>query len=265
MGLLSFFKRQDGAAPAATGADAAHVVDAARTRARRRLIGAIVLLGIGVIAFPLLFETQPRPIPVDIPIEIPRKEGAPPLAVPPPRTMAPAAKPAPAAPVITESKSEAGKEIAAPTEPAPKAVSTPKVEPAPKVVSAPKVEPAAKVVPAPKAEPAPKVVPAPKAEPAPKVAERKPQAPAKVEAAPAAASTAGRFVVQVGAFADVGMAREARAKVERLGLHTYTQEVDTDSGKRTRVRLGPFDSRDEADQAAAKVKAAGLPAAVLAL
>jgi DedD protein len=254
MGLLSFFKRQDGAAPAATGADAAHVVDAARTRARRRLIGAIVLLGIGVIAFPLLFETQPRPIPVDIPIEIPRKEGAPPLAVPPPRpTMAPAAKPAPAAPVITESKSDAGKEIAAPTEPAPKAVSTPKVEPAPKVVSAPKVEPA------------PKVVPAPKVELAPKVAERKPQAPAKVEAAPAAASTAGRFVVQVGAFADVGMAREARAKVERLGLHTYTQEVDTDSGKRTRVRLGPFDSRDEADQAAAKVKAAGLPAAVLTL
>ena len=72
-------------------------------------------------------------------------------------------------------------------------------------------------------------------------------------------------MVQVGAFADAGVAREARTKVEKLGLHTYTQEVDTDNGKRIRVRLGPFDSRDVADQAAAKLKAAGLPAAVLTL
>jgi DedD protein len=256
MGLLSFFKRQDGAAPVATGADAAHVVDAARTRARRRLIGAVVLLGIGVIAFPLLFETQPRPIPVDIPIEIPRKEGAPPLAVPPPRPpVAPAAKPVPAPPMVTESKAEAGKEIAAPTEPAPKVLAAPKAESAPKVVAAPKAEPAAKLAPAPKVEPVAKVI------------EPKPQAKSatKVEAAPVAASTPARFVVQVGAFADAGVAREARAKVEKLGLHSYTQEVDTDNGKRIRVRLGPFDSRDGADQAAAKLKAAGLPAAVLTL
>jgi DedD protein len=32
-----------------------------------------------VIGFPLLFETQPRPIPVDIPIIVPRRDGAPPL------------------------------------------------------------------------------------------------------------------------------------------------------------------------------------------
>ena len=91
MGLFSIFKRPGGAAPAAAAGDAAQAVDSARTRARRRLIGAVVLLGIGVIAFPLLFETQPRPIPVDIAIEIPRKEGAPPLAVPPPRPAATAA------------------------------------------------------------------------------------------------------------------------------------------------------------------------------
>ena len=76
---------------------------------------------------------------------------------------------------------------------------------------------------------------------------------------------AGRFVVQIGAFADANGARETRAKVEKLGLRTYTQAVVTDNGKRTRVRLGPFASRDEAEQAAAKVKAAGLPAAVLTL
>ena len=227
MGLFSFFKRSAAAAPPAAGADTAQAVDAARTRARRRLIGAVLLLGIGVIAFPLLFETQPRPIPVDIPIEIPRKEGAPPLLVPAARapTAAAASRPAPAAPVITESKAEAAKEVALPAPVAAKAT-----------------------------------------EPPPKAAEPKVQAaePAKAEVKPVP-EAAGRFVVQIGAFADANGARETRAKVEKLGLRTYTQAVDTDNGKRTRVRLGPFTSRDEAEQAAAKVKAAGLPAAVLTL
>ena len=229
MGLSSLFKRSTAIAPAP--GDAAQVVEVARTRARRRLLGAVLLLGVGIIAFPLLFETQPRPIPVDIAIEIPRKEGAAPLAAPAPRpgtAVAPAApvasKPAPAAPVITESKADAGKEVAASVDAAIKR------------------------------EPAPKAVP--------------PSAPAIVAAAAEAKSpveAAGRFVVQVGAFADNNLAREARAKVEALGLKTYVQSVDTDNGKRIRVRLGPFSSRDDAEKAAAKVKAAGLAAAVLTL
>ncbi|MCW5636989.1 MAG: hypothetical protein KIT17_26910, partial [Rubrivivax sp.] len=49
----------------ATGDDA---VAAARTKARRRLVGAAVLLAAGVIGFPLLFETEPRPLPPNLPI-----------------------------------------------------------------------------------------------------------------------------------------------------------------------------------------------------
>jgi DedD protein len=240
MGLFSLFKRPAAAAPA--GVDAAQAVDAARTRARRRLIGAVLLLGVGVIAFPLLFETQPRPIPVDIPIEIPRKDVAPALALPAPRAAAPAVaaaasrpvlaaeapKPMPALPVITESKADAGVDVA------------PAVE-AP-LKAAAKTEAATKPV---AAGPAP---------------------PPTANATDAKASeTPGRFVVQVGAFAEAAMVREARTKVEKLGLRTYTQAVDTESGKRTRVRVGPFASRDEAEQVAARVKAAGLPAAVLGL
>ena len=225
MGLFSFFYRPAPAAP--QGAAAVQDVDAARTRARRRLIGAVLLLGVGVIAFPLLFETQPRPISVDIQIEIPRKEGAPPLAMPAPRPAAAAAsRPAAAVAAIAESKAEVGKDVSAPVEAPAKAAAKP--------------------------EPAPKAA-APSAPPPPKV---------EVEAKPAA-ETPARFVVQIGAFADAGVAREARAKVEKLGLKTYTQAVDTDNGKRIRVRLGPFASRGDAEQAAAKVKAAGLPAAVL--
>lgn len=234
MGLFSLFKRSAPAAPAVAGGAAAQGVDEARARARRRLIGAVLLLGVGVIAFPLLFETQPRPIPVDIAIEIPRKDGAPPLAVPPPRPAA-ASKAVAAATPTTESKAEAGREVAAP------AVVVPRAEPK----AEPKVD--AKVVA--KAETQPIAA-----------AATQPDAVEKP-----AAEVAGRFVVQVGAFADAAVAREARLKVEKLGLRTYTQAVDTDNGKRTRVRLGPFTSREEADKAAAKVKAAGLPAAVLTL
>ena len=53
-----------------------------RRRARHRLIGASVLVLLGVLGFPLLFDTQPRPISVDIPIEIPARNPAPALPAP---------------------------------------------------------------------------------------------------------------------------------------------------------------------------------------
>ena len=85
-------------------------------------------------------------------------------------------------------------------------------------------------------------------------------------AAAAVAAAAPRFVVQVGAFSDAATLRATRAKVEKLGLKTYTQSIEGDAGKRsTRVRLGPFATRQEADAAAAQIKRAGLPANVLTL
>lgn len=221
MGLLSSFKRAPGATPAT--ADDPQAIEAARVRARRRLIGAVVLLGIGVIAFPLLFETQPRPIPVDIAIEIPRKETAPPLALPPPLAVVSPAQPAASK---VEMRIEAKPEV------------KPEIKAEPKAEANAQSKPATPVA-------AVELVPA------------KPGA-SSVEAG-------GRFVVQVGAFADAASARGARAKVELLGLRTYTQAVETANGARTRVRIGPFGSREEADRAASKLKAAGMPAAVLTL
>lgn len=226
MGLLSFLKRKDNPAREAT-VDPADAVQRARARARQRLIGAAVLLGIGLVAFPLLFETQPRPIPVDLPIDIPRKDGAPPLALPAPRAQAPASPVRADGEVITERAADAGKELAPkPAAPAPVAVA-----------------PAKPVAPADDGQRAKALL----------------DGPATGDAAQ------NRFVVQVGAFADANAARDTRLKVEKLGLKTYTQVVDTDAGKRTRVRVGPFGSRDEADKAAGKIKSAGLPTSVLAL
>ena len=79
------------------------------------------------------------------------------------------------------------------------------------------------------------------------------------------ADQAVRSVVQVGAFADIAKAKEARAKLESAGLKTYTQEVDTKDGKRTRVRVGPFATREEADKAAEKIRKLNLQATVLKL
>ena len=253
MGLFSIFKGSEAAA--ARSSDEA-LVERARSSARRRLIGAVVLLGVGVVAFPLIFETQPRPIPVDIPIEIPRKEGQPPVALPPAtKAVAPAAsKPAAA---VTETKTEAPREPAmAATTPAPVTTASP----------ATKVEPARTTAPKPEAKPEPKVEAKPEARTEVK-AQTKPDAKSTtaVTAKPASEGVTPRYVVQVGAFAEAGAVREVRSRVEKLGLATYTQAIDTPSGARTRVRVGPFASRDEADKVAAKLKAAGLPGAVLTL
>ncbi len=245
MGLLDIFTKRDSAgatpaAPVAANVMSGEQAEQARIRARRRLIGAVVLLGIGVIAFPLLFETQPRPIAVDIPIVIPPRDGAPPLALPAPR---PAAKPAASAPVV-----------AAP----PAAPSAVAAAPAP-VAARPAETPAPAPAPAPAPTPAPVKASESVAPPKPAVAP-KPAAPA-VQTPQAA----GRFVVQIGAFAETAAVRDVRSKAQKAGLVTFTQTVDTADGKRTRVRVGPFASREEAEKAAAQAKAAGLGSSVLTL
>ena len=75
----------------------------------------------------------------------------------------------------------------------------------------------------------------------------------------------GRFVVQVGAFAENAAAHDMRLKVEKLGLKTYAQVAETPQGHRIRVRVGPFATRDEAEKAQAKIKASGAQAVVLTL
>ena len=108
---MAFFKfRKGGGDEHATPAPATESVEAMRTRARHRLIGASVLVLVGVIGFPLLFDSQPRPISVDIPIEIPDKNTVKPLGT--------VTQVKPATDVVVES--DAGKEVVSkPPAPAP--------------------------------------------------------------------------------------------------------------------------------------------------
>ena len=257
---MALFKFRKGGDESVAAAPQPESVEALRRRARHRLIGAGVLVLVGVVGFPLVFDTQPRPIAVDIPIEIPDRNKVKPLTPPPAAvaqapavtgtvTPAPQVEEAPAAP-----KQEVAKVEAKP-EPKPEAKVEPKPEPKPQ----PKAEVKAEAKPVPAAKPA---APQPKPDDAARaqaLLEGKP-----VQAEPATA-VEGRFVVQVGAFADATKAREARQKVEHAGLKTYTQVAETKDGKRIRVRVGPFTSRAEADKAASKIKGLDLPAAILTL
>jgi len=240
MGLFSFLQGSSASDKERTGSP--DPVQAARSRARRRLIGAAVLLGVGVIGFPLLFETQPRPIPVDIPIEIPRKEGAPTLPLPPPRT-------ASAAPAVARVSS--GVTTSEPTRAAP--ASAP---------AAPRPEPSAS-----RSEPSPRTeAPARSDTPTKTVATAEPnKSDATAKSETPKPDAGGRFVVQVGAYGEAASAREMRQRVDKLGLKSYSQVADVDGNKRVRVRVGPFNSREDAEKVAGKLKAAGLPAAILTM
>lgn len=283
MPLPSFLQRfRQGAQEPASGAVpmSSADVEQARVKARRRLVGMVVLVVAGVIGFPWLFETQPRPMSGDVQVVAAagnRASGvvvqsaasgpAPAIASVTPPSPAPqrVQSEEPKEEFIEDKPVEPARPASKPT-PAKKPVDKP-VEKAPAKTAADK--PAEKPVVAAKAASKPAAKPVAAAASAPKGKASAPTAATKTAAAapskPAADTSSDRYIVQVGAFADVSSAREVRLKVERLGIKTYTQEVTTDGTKKVRVRVGPFASKAEADKAAASLRKAGLTGAVLTL
>lgn len=233
MAFFKFRKNREEQSPVASKPES---VEAMRRRAKHRLIGAAVLMLIGVLGLPVLFDKQPRPISVDTPIDIPDRNKTKPLTIP-----------------------------SAVLEEAPKR-EIPKAPPKEEIIDSTPVK---------AAQEAPNVVARQESIPAEKPVEKK--ADPSDEARKVQALLNGkelakkkdvdgnRFVVQVGAFADAARAREIRLKLERAGLKTYTHVAQTNDGPRTRVRVGPFSDRSEADKAAAKIKTLDLPAAILTL
>lgn len=240
---MDFFKFRKKGDPAPSASVQPESVERMRQRAKHRLIGAAVLVLIGVIGFPLLFDKQPRPIAVDTPIDIPDKNKVLPLVLPasPASNVAAVALAAP-----LESIAESATPVA-PKASAPQAV-----------VITETAEPSKPV------KPEASAVNPPVAAKPPEVNKAQALLDGKAADAPPAAPD-GRFVVQVGAFADAARAREVRQKLERAGLKTYTHVADTKDGKRIRVRVGPFTTKADAEKAAEKIKKLNLPAVLLTL
>ena len=278
---MAFFKLRFPGQSASTGADAlsnspAESVEVIRKRARHRLMGSVILVLGAVVGLPLLFDSQPRPVAIDTPIVIPDRNQAAPLAPP------------------VAGKSAGSKErptSIGPDQTAPQSVKTDVANVAAldaneEIVnkegkSAVKTETKIEQKPEAKSEPKTDIKTESKADSkTDKKQEIKSDAKdgvkdASKDAAKAKAlldgkdvskpSDAVRSVVQVGAFADAAKAKEARSKLEQAGIKTYTQEIETKEGKRIRVRVGPFASKEEADKAAEKIRKLNLPTTVLKL
>jgi DedD protein len=135
--------------------------------------------------------------------------------------------------------------------------------PAPQAPVAPAPEQKAESPPA-KAEPPPvkAATPPPKAEPA--VADKAAKAPAlPADKAEQGRAQAEAWVVTLDAFSDARNVKQLRAKLSAAGVKSYTEPVKTSKGELTRVRAGPFASKEAAAKARAKLDAMGLkPGAV---
>lgn len=86
-----------------------------------------------------------------------------------------------------------------------------------------------------------------------------PAPPVPVQATP---TPSGTFAINVGLFAVADNAQRARERLARAGLPVTLEEIATSKGLRSRVRVGPFDERADADAAAERVHALGLEAVV---
>ncbi|MFN3397929.1 MAG: SPOR domain-containing protein [Sulfurimicrobium sp.] len=196
-----------------------------RKRARRRLVGAITLVALMVAVLPMVLDDEPKPVGQDIAIDIPSQQGNdfPLNTVKPPPVQPPSpAAPPQVAPVQQE------------THAAPPAKMT---EPGP--------EPSA---------------PRKKEKPAEKTKEA---ASNKKEAKPAAKAIEAQhggssYIVMLGAFLSEENARQRQAKLKELGVKYYLEKINSPSGEKTGVRAGPYSSRQEAEQALARLKAAGI-------
>jgi DedD protein len=138
--------------------------------------------------------------------------------------------------------------------------------PAPPVAKAPVADPA-KVPEATKAAEARQASPEP-----PKSAVAKAAAPsAAVHASTQtptptkAAPTLEGFAVQVGAFRDEAKLKQARDKLAAAGVVHYTERLDSPGGALTRLRAGPFATREAAESAQASLKRVALEGKVVPL
>jgi DedD protein len=193
--------------------------------------------------------------------EIVEPEDHTPVVAAPPRPLPEPVKAEPSKVAKAEAKPEPKHE----PKPAPKVAGWDEPKPEPKKVAEARPEPK---------KPEPKVA-------EPKVAEAKPEPKqeARHEAKPAAksddaaralallegkaapapapaAADSGRYVIQVAALSARDKVEELQGKLRDAGIRSFTQK--SPSGELTRVKVGPFGSREEAEKAKAKLQKIGL-------
>jgi DedD protein len=251
-------------------AEAADInVDELRRRARRRLVGAVVLaLGVAVVV-PMLLETEQKPLPEDVSVKIPpiddgkfenrlgehRATDAPVPAMAADAARNGTAKDEPASAPARTSKydtriPETPANAAAPSSPADasQSVAAPPPAASPQTTAAsPKA--------APQVANAPPAAAATAKAPEPHAADAQTHAPAAHDG----------FAVQLAAFADDKGANALAGRLKKAGYAAYTEPLKTSKGTLWRVRVGPYSSREAAVAARDKLKAEGQSGIVAAV
>lgn len=216
-----------------------------RRRARRRLVGAVALVLALVIVPPWVMDLEPKPVATNLTVEIPRQETGvlKPTPAAPPKAPAPASTSAvaPTSPGAPGGPDKQGGVVPRPPDVSPntgKAGERTKPESA---KAPPKPETVARAAPP---EPA-------RADPDAKRAE--------------AILNSEAYLVPLGAFANKDNVKALEAKLAKAGVKYYTEVVTTPAGEQTRVRAGPFPTKEAAETSREHLKSLGLsPGAVIA-
>jgi DedD protein len=228
-----------------------------KVRVRRRLIGAAALLLAVVIVVPMLLDQAPRPLPDNIPIDIPseRTPFSPRLSLPPVDAGAPAAAPAEAGTPAAGGEAPAAPGSAADTAPAPAATPADSATPAKPGGAKPADDSPGRT----KKHAQHQAPRTSTAEDAARAADAA-RARALLEGKTAETAAAGqnRIFVQAAALASETAARELADRLSRAGLAPFLERASTSDGVRFRVRVGPFVSRDEAERARSRLRALGV-------
>ena len=207
-----------------------------KRRARWRLFGAILIAGSVAAITPFLLEEQARPLSQDLLIEIPSKNSK--------FTKIDSLKPQDPAAQESASSVTSATPVTSATAVTPQGPATPATPQGPVAIAKSETtkEAPAKDLPA-------KQTPAK-------------QTPAK-EASPTATKTKG-FMVQVGAYSKPESAASTKKRMESGGHRVVTETIKAaDGSDRHRVRIGPFETREAAEQVRDRAKAQGYDAIVV--
>lgn len=236
-----------------------------KKRARRRLVGAAALALLAAVVLPLVMDQEPKPVSQDVQIRIPNQD-VPSARLQPttPAEATPAKAPEPAqTPPVQAAALPPVSVTSAPPTATP--VTLAAVEkPVDKTVDKPqqKVDKPAKPVdkPAEKAKPVEKPL-------KPDAASDTSRAEAilnGVEPVAKADGAGGRYLLQIGVFSDAANVRRLREKIKGEGYNSQVEAVQSEKGAKSRVKAGPFASKDAAAKAQARLKRIGLDSVVVA-
>ena len=233
-------------------------VDALKRRGRRRLIGAIALVLLAVLILPMIFDAEPGPATSSVQVRIPGEGDA---------NFSPKGESA-----RTTSGTPTGKvEV---SDDSSRSAGAANLLPGAVAASEAPVPPSSVAVPPPVATPSATpsaVVSAPAGDARDKTtsAVTEPKVPQNAKSAPAAAASSSKsevpasaeklgFVVQIAAFSSSQKLKELVATLKAENISYFTEPVATAKGQVTRVRAGPFETKEFADKVRERLVRLGL-------